>query len=293
MSASSLLLLNGILALMMFGIALSLTPADFKRVALQPKGPLVGLFAQFVLLPLLTWIGISLVPMPAGIALGLLLVACCPGGSFSNLMTYLARGNAAMSVSMTGLASLAAALLTPLNFMFYASLNPHTNALLQSIDVSTADMLLLVLLVLAIPLLLGLWCGRRFPAFAQRSEGLFRVISLLALFGFAGIALAVNWQTFITGASIFLLAVIIHNAVALAIGWFAASAVHLARPEKRAVTLEVGLQNSGLGLGIIFTYFANQTDMAIIAAGWGLWHLISGLSLTLFWQYRDRRRSAA
>ncbi|MBG23585.1 MAG: bile acid:sodium symporter [Idiomarinaceae bacterium] len=292
MSASSLLVLNAVLAMMMFGIALSLKADDFKRVVQQPKGPLVGLLAQFLLLPLITFAAISVVPMPAEIALGLLLVSCCPGGSFSNLMTYLANGNAAMSVSMTGIASLAASLLTPINFMFYASLNPHTDALLKSIDVSTWDMLAIVFFVLAIPLALGLWCARLFPRFAQRSEGFFRIASLLALFGFVAIALVLNWERFVAGASIFLLAVVVHNAVALSIGWGSARALGLPVADRRAITLEVGLQNSGLGLGIIFTYFSSLTEMAIIAAAWGIWHLISGLSLTLFWQSRDRRALA-
>lgn len=293
MSATSLLVLNAVLAMMMFGIALSLKAEDFKRVVQQPKGPLVGLLAQFLLLPLITFAAISLVPMPAEIALGLLLVSCCPGGSFSNLMTYLANGNAAMSVSMTGIASLAASLLTPINFMFYASLNPHTDTLLKSIDVSTWDMLAIVFFVLAIPLALGLWCARIFPTFARQSESFFRIASLLALFGFVAIALILNWERFVAGASIFLVAVVVHNAVALGIGWSSARALALPVGDRRAITLEVGLQNSGLGLGIIFTYFSSLTEMAIIAAAWGIWHLISGLSLTLFWQARDRRISAA
>lgn len=290
MSATSLVILNAVLALMMFGIALSLKAEDFKRVAQKPKGPLVGLVAQFVLLPALTFVAISLIPMPAEIALGLLLVSCCPGGSFSNLMTYLANGNTAMSVSMTGIASLLASVLTPLNFMFYASMNAHTDALLKTIDVSTWDMLAIVVLVLAIPLTIGLICGRRFPTFAAKTEQFFRVISLTALLGFVAIALILNWDQFIAGASIYLLFVVAHNALALTLGWASARTLGLPKADRRAVSLEVGLQNSGLGLGIIFTYFAAQTDMAIIAAAWGIWHLISGLSLTFFWQWLDRRQ---
>ncbi|RUO62225.1 bile acid:sodium symporter family protein [Pseudidiomarina insulisalsae] len=289
MSATALLILNSILAFMMFGIALSLTAADFKRVLTQPKAPLIGLAAQFVLLPFFTFIAITLIPMPAEVALGLLLVSCCPGGSFSNIMTFLGNGNAAMSVSMTGIASLMATLLTPFNFMFYASLNPHTDALLQQISVSATDMLTIVLLVLALPLILGLICAQKFPRFARHSEDFFRLVSLLALIGFVVIALALNWQAFIAGASVFLLAVIVHNTLALGLGWGAARLLGVARPERRAITLEVGLQNSGLGLGIIFTYFSEQMAMAVIAAAWGIWHLISGLGLALYWQWRDRR----
>jgi BASS family bile acid:Na+ symporter len=289
MSALTLFVLNAVLAMMMFGIALSLTTADFKRVISQPKGPAVGLAAQFILLPAMTCGLTWLIPMPSEVALGLILVSCCPGGSFSNLMTYLSNGNTAMSVSMTGVASVLACVLTPFNFMFYADLNSHTQELLQSISVSTTDMLTIILLVLALPLAAGLLCANYFPRFAARSEPFFRVASLIALFSFVTISLTMNWQRFISGASIFVLAVIVHNAMALAVGWGSARALGLKKADRRAITLEVGLQNSGLGLGIIFTFFADQTAMAIIAASWGIWHLISGMGLSLTWQYLDRR----
>ena len=166
MSSTSLFVLNAVLAMMMFGIALSLTPEDFRRIARQPLGPLVGMIAQFVLLPALTCLLTYLVPMPSEIALGLLLVSCCPGGSFSNLMIYLSNGNTAMSVSMTGVASCLACVLTPLNFMFYAALNPRTQSVLNSISVSTADMLAVIAFVFAIPLDLGLTCAGLWPSFA-------------------------------------------------------------------------------------------------------------------------------
>lgn len=291
MSPVTLIALNTILAMMMFGIALSLTPADFRRIIRKPLGPVVGLTAQFMLLPAVTCLLTYLIPMPGEVALGLILVSCCPGGSFSNLMTYLSKGNTALSVSMTGVASLLASLLTPFNFMLYAALNPRTSDLLNSIAVSTTDMLLIVAVVLALPLTLGLMCAHHFPRFAKRSEPLFRFISLITLFGFVAIALFMNWQRFVGGASVFLLAVIAHNGLALAIGWGAARALKLNRADRRAVTLEVGLQNSGLGLGIIFTFFSDLTGMAIIAAAWGIWHLISGMGLSFIWQWTDRMRA--
>ena len=288
MSSTALMVLNLVLAFMMFGIALSLRAEDFKRVISQPTGPLVGLSAQFVLLPALTCLLTWWVPMPSEVALGLLLVSCCPGGSFSNLMTYLANGNTALSVSMTGVASLLACILTPLNFMFYASVNPNTRALLSTISVSTSDMLAVVALVLALPLTLGLWCAAYYPRFARLSQPFFRAVSLFSLFSFVLIALILNWQKFLAGASIYLLAVVAHNLMALMIGWVAAWGLSLSVADRRAITLEVGLQNSGLGLGIIFTFFADYSAMAIIAAAWGIWHLISGTVLTLSWQRIDR-----
>ncbi|WP_218396400.1 bile acid:sodium symporter family protein [Alteromonas lipotrueae] len=291
MSSTSLFALNSVLAMMMFGIALSLTTDDFRRIARQPVGPVVGMTAQFALLPALTCLLTWLLPMPSEIALGLLLVSCCPGGSFSNLMTYLSNGNTAMSVSMTGVASLLACVLTPLNFMFYAALNPRTQHLLNSISVSTTDMLSAIAFVLAFPLALGITCARIWPLFARKSEPFFRFVSLLTLFGFVAIALFMNWDKFIAGASLFLLAVVAHNALALFIGWSAARILHLPPADTRAITLEVGLQNSGLGLGIIFTFFADLEAMAVIAATWGIWHLISGLSLSTFWQLTDRKKA--
>ncbi|QUJ67272.1 bile acid:sodium symporter family protein [Photobacterium sp. GJ3] len=290
MSNTSLLLLNLVLALMMFGIALGLKPADFRTVARHPKGPLTGLAAQFFLMPALTWLLTMVVPLPAEVALGLILVASCPGGSFSNLVTYLANGNTAMSISMTGMASLAAVVMTPLNFMGYASLNPATAVLLKQITVPPQSILLVVILVLALPLALGLLCGYLAPGFARRSEPWFRVTSLITLLGFVAAALLSHWPQFIAGANVYLLTVVAHNALALAIGWLSAWTMKLPMADRRAVTLEVGLQNSGLGLGIIFSFFSDLTGMAIIAAGWGIWHLLSGLGLCFLWQRQDRRQ---
>jgi BASS family bile acid:Na+ symporter len=293
MSSSSLLWLNGVLALMMFGIALNLRLSDFQRVLRYPKGVLTGLVAQIVLLPAFTFAATMLLPIPAEIALGLLLVASCPGGSFSNIVTYLAGGNAALSVSMTAVASLAATVLTPFNFMLYASLNPATAALLQSIAVPAEQLYLVVGLVLALPLALGLMVGRIAPAWAVRMEPWFRHGSLLALFGFVALALASNWAQFVADADWYLLAVVAHNAFALLLGFSAARLMQLNRADQRAITFEVGLQNSGLGLGIIFTFFSGLGEMAIIAAGWGICHLIAGMSLCFFWQARDRKRALA
>jgi len=291
MSQSSLLALNLILAMMMFGIALNLKLADFKQVIKAPKGPLTGLVAQFMLLPFLTWLLTLIVPMPAQVALGLILVSSCPGGSFSNIVTYLAKGNTAMSVSMTGVASLLATVMTPFNFMLYSSLNPSTNTLLTSINVPASDIFMIVGLVLALPLALGLVSAKVWPNLAARCDGIFRAVSLITLFLFVVIALSQNWTSFIAGASVFLLAVIAHNALALGVGFLSAKLMQLNRADTRAITLEVGLQNSGLGLGIIFTFFGDLTGMAIIAAAWGCWHLISGMGLCFYWQYQDTKRN--
>ena len=289
MSLTSLILLNLILAFMMFGIALSLTVEDFRRILKQPKGPLTGIFAQFILLPAASWSMTMLVAMPAEIALGIILVGCCPGGSFSNIMTHLAKGNTALSVSMTGISSLGAAVMTPASFIFYSGLYPATASLLQEIAVPVQNMLLVVVLVLIMPLILGLMTARFNPQFAQRSDQLFRLVSLSVLFAFVAFTLSKHWQVFVNGIGGFFILVILHNALALSVGRLSAAAAGLNKQDSRAVTLEVGIQNSGLGLGIIFTFFDQLSGMAIIAAAWGIWHLISGLTLTAFWNLRDRQ----
>lgn len=289
MSSTSLLILNSVLAFMMFGIALSLKLSDFKRVVNMPRAAFVGLLAQFVLLPLLSFLMTTVFPVPAEVALGIILVGSCPGGSFSNVMTYLAKGNTALSVSMTAVSSSAAAFATPANFLLYTSLNPETAALIEQIAVPPEQVFQFVVFVLIIPLGLGLSVGRFFPQFAQRSEQSFRALSLLMLLGFVAIALASNWPRFVDGITGFTVLVVVHNLLALMLGYAMARVAKLPERETRAVTLEVGIQNSGLALGVIFSFYSSLGGMAIIAAAWGIWHLITGLALSMYWARNTRR----
>jgi BASS family bile acid:Na+ symporter len=262
---ASLILLNVIMACMMFGVSLSLRLEDFKRIALAPIAPLAGLFAQFLLLPLATCLFTWALKIDAELALGMILVASCPGGSFSNIMTWLARGNVAVSVSMTAVSSLAATVLTPLNFAFYGWLNPHTREYLTQITLEPGGILLLVLLVLALPLVLGMVTGRKLPGLVERSEKPLRIISLLERFH-----------------SFFWL-VVAHNLLALSLGYGMGVLLKLPVADRRAVTMEVGIQNSGLGLVILFTFFPEAGGMMLITAFWGVWHLVSGITLSQIW----------
>lgn len=289
----ALLLLNGILAFMMFGVSLTLKPDDFRQILRAPIAPGIGLVAQFVVLPALTaWFTWAFNIDPE-LALGMILVASCPGGSFSNIMTHIGRGNVAVSVSMTAVSSLAAIIMTPFNFMLYGQLNPTTRALIQNIAISPFEILMLTTLVLAIPLILGMVVGQRFPGFALRSDKPFRVLSLLVFFAFIVIAVRNNLAVFMEHMASFALLVIAHNALALSIGTLAGFGARLNTADRRAVTLEVGIQNSGLGLGILFTFFPEYGGMMIIAAFWGVWHLVSGLTLALIWQRRTQQKEAA
>lgn len=283
---ASLILLNGILALMMFGVSLNLKPADFRRVLTIPRAPVAGLFAQFLLLPLATCLFTWALKVDPQLALGMILVASCPGGSFSNIMTWLGKGSVAVSVSMTAVSSLVATVMTPLNFALYGWLNPHTRAYLTEITLEPGNILLLVLLVLAVPLVLGMLTGGRFPRLAIRSEKPLRYLSLLIFLGFVAIAFMNNVDLFLEKFHTFFWLVVGHNLLALALGYGMARAMKLAVPDQRAVTMEVGIQNSGLGLVILFTFFPEAGGMMLITAFWGVWHLVSGLTLSQIWARR-------
>lgn len=281
-----LILLNGAIALMMFGVSLQLRLADFARLLHEPRAPLVGLLAQFLILPALTCLGTWALGVPAELALGMILVASCPGGTFSNVMTWLGRGSVPVSVTMTAFSSVAAVVLTPFNFALYGGLNPATQPLLREIAVPPLELFGLVLLVLGVPIVLGMLAGARFPALAARSDKPMRVISLLIFLVFVALAFKRNAGLLADAMQMVVPLVIAHNAMALSIGALMARAAALPVADRRAVTMEVGIQNSGLGLTLLFTFFPQASGMVLIAACWGIWHLISGLSLAGFWARR-------
>lgn len=285
-TATDLWLINGAIAAMMFGVSLQLRAEDFTRLVRAPRAPVVGLLAQFLLLPALTCLLTWMFAVDAQLALGMILVASCPGGTFSNIMTWIGRGNVAVSVTMTAISSLAAVVMTPLNFGLYGWLNPHTRGLLRDISVQPLELLGLVILVLGVPILLGMWTGKALPRIAARADKPMRIISLLVFLAFVAIAFIKNRDLLWHALALVVPLVIAHNTLALLIGNGAARLARLPRDERRAVTMEVGIQNSGLGLTLLFTFFPNASGMIFIAACWGIWHLVSGLTLALLWSRR-------
>ena len=285
-NSADLVVMNAAIALMMFGVSLQLKGEDFARLLKQPRAPLAGLAAQFLLLPAATCLATWLFSVPAEFALGMILVASCPGGTFSNVMTWMAKGNVAVSVTMTAVSSLAAVVLTPANFALYGWLNPQTRSLLQQIAIDPVNVLLLVALVLALPIFLGMAVGKRFPRQSARSEQPMRWLSLLLFLGFIVIALEKNFALFIEHVGGIFLLVIAHNSLALLVGHGTGKLAQLSAADRRAVTMEVGIQNSGLGLMILFTFFPEAGAMILITAMWGIWHLVSGLTLAHIWARR-------
>ncbi|MBL4812172.1 MAG: bile acid:sodium symporter [Rhodobacteraceae bacterium] len=278
-SAGSLTLLNTILAVVMFSIAIDLKPRDFKLLAKAPKPLIVGLASQFVILPALTFLLVLIAKPQASVALGLILVAACPGGNISNFITHRAGGNAALSVSMTAFATVAAIVLTPFNIAFWGSLYAPSAEILRMTVIDPVSMAITVSLMLILPLVLGVMLNTYRPDLTSKLRMPLQRISMAIFIGFVIIALASNWTLFLGFAGGIAGLVVIHNALGLAGGYAAATLAGLSPFDRRAVTIETGIQNSGLGLVLIFGFFGGLGGMAVVAAFWGIWHAISGLAL--------------
>ena len=233
--------------------------------------------SQFILLPAITFLLVYFLRPHPGLALGMILVAACPGGNVSNFYSLVAGGNVALSVSLTGFATFFAVFLTPLNFEFWGSILPETAEILHSIDISFFEMAKTLVLILIIPLLLGIWFRRKFPPLTIRIEKYVRILSFLILAAFIGFALAGNMDVFSKYIHYVVYLVLLHNALALITGYLTAKITRLNSRDVKTITIETGIQNSGLGLLIIFTFFDGMGPMALITAWWGIWHLISGI----------------
>ena len=279
--------LNLVLALVMFGIALDLKLADFKAALRTPRALAIGLISHHLLFPAFTFGLIQLLRPTPSIALGMLLVSSCPAGHISNFFTHRARGNAALSVSISTLSTLGAIVATPLNVAFWAAQDEPMRALLRSFSLDPLHMLGDVAMLLGVPLAAGLAISQRWPALAKRVHAPMRAISLGVFVAFIVGALALNWGIFLQWGRYVVALVLLHNALALAGGYGVARAAGLPERDRRAVAFETGIQNSGLGLVLVFNFFDGLGGMAIVTAWWGIWHIVAGLTLSSFWMRRD------
>ena len=284
---SSLNMLNVILGLVVFGVSLDIKIDDFKKIANSPKPFLVGAFCQFFLFPALTFLILIVIKPAPSIALGMILIAACPGGNISNFMTQLAKGNAALSISMSAFSTALATVMTPFNIAFWGSRAYGTETILNSVSLNPVEMFYLILVLMLIPLSLGIFIAYRFPGFANRLKKWMKIFSLLFFVAFVIFAIAANFSKMIDYLGVIALLVIFLNAIAYALGYGFASLFKLEEYNRRAVSIEVGIQNSGLGLILIFNFFNGLGGMAMIAAFWGVWHILSGLALSAYWSNRE------
>ncbi len=283
-SQNDLLVLNLALALIMYGVALDLRWEDFRYLAKNPKGFILGALSQFLFLPFLTWVLVLVLQPPPSVALGMFLVAACPGGNVSNFLTHLAKGNTALSVSLTAFSSVLAIFATPLNFALWAGLYGPTSLLLREISLNIMEVFFTVAIILGIPLILGTITRRKLPGFAEKASKILKPLSILIFAAFVVLAFAGNFDLFLQYIGVIFLWVLAHNFTALAAGYLTGKLGRLPLADVKTITIETGIQNSGLGLVLIFTYFEGLGGMAIITAWWGIWHLISGMSLVALWK---------
>jgi BASS family bile acid:Na+ symporter len=294
-SQDSLLALNITIGLIMFGVALGIETDHFKRLFKRPRPVATGFISQFVLLPAVTFlltIALKNVITPT-MALGMILVAACPGGNISNFMSALSKGNAALSVSLTAIATISAIILTPLNFALYGgwfmriyeNVNP---GLLPELDIPPLEVFKTVLLIIGIPLLLGMYVNTKFKKFTAIIAKPLKIFSIVAFLGMVGIAFKSNYDFFLQFVKYVFFLVLAHNIIAFGTGYSFATLMKVSPFDRRAITFETGIQNSALGLALLFNPKIFPPELAIggmtvVVAWWGLWHILSGLTTAGIW----------
>jgi BASS family bile acid:Na+ symporter len=283
----TLFILNCVLGFVMFGVSLELKPADFKEALRTPRALVIGLLGHHLVFPAFTYLLVLLIQPRPSIALGMILVSSCPAGNISNFLTQLAKGNTALSVSISTLSTLAAIVMTPFNIAFWGGLYEPAQPILRQVAVNPLEMFLHVFLLLGLPLAAGLFVSRRWPRLTQRMRKPMKIFSLAFFLIFVLAALAANWQYFLRYVGRVVAVVFVHNASALLTGYGLAFITGLPERDRRAVSIECGIQNSGLGLILIFNFFGGLGGMAVVAAWWGIWHIVAGLSVAAFWSRRQ------
>ena len=285
-------IVNIILAFVMFGVALGIKPQTFKDVFKNPKSVIVGIILQWVGLPAVTFaIAMALSPVITPmIALGMILVALCPGGNISNFISSLSKGNTELSISMTAVTTAFAPLVTPFNFFFWGSMYSQIIAIknhIPTLVIPFFPMLEQILLLLGVPIFLGLLFARYFPNATKKITKPAQVLSILLFIGMVIVSFSQNFQIFLDNIFYVFFIVMLHNACALATGYFGGKLARVPERDRRSFTVEIGIQNSGLGLILLFNpaifppeiWHGHYGGMLFITAWWGIWHIVSGLTV--------------
>ena len=299
-------LLNVVLALVMFGVALGIKPRTFVDIVKNPKSIITGIVCQLLLLPALTLVlimamGNLISPM---IALGMILVASCPGGNISNFITSLSRGNSELSVSLTAFNTAICVFSTPLNFAFWGKMylnfaGNHYIGELPELVIPLGDIFQSIFIIMGIPLVLGILCGQYLPKVANVLKKPLQYLSIVVFIAMVIIIFTGNLDVFMNVIQYIFLVVLLHNLLALGIGYGTSTILKLPYKDRRTVTIETGIQNSGLGLVLLLNpnifpdsgAWANNGGMLVITAWWGVWHIISGLTLAFLWRWRGRKET--
>lgn len=295
--------INIVLAFVMFGVALGIKPKTFVDIVKKPQSIILGIICQLILLPALTflltitfknWIS----PM---IALGMILVASCPGGNISNFITSLSRGNTELSVSLTAFNTAACIFTTPLNFSFWGRMYlnfAEKRMLLPELEIPFWEIFKTIVILLGIPLVLGMLCSQYLPKVAQTLKKPMQYLSVAFFILMVVLTFGNNIDAFMKCIRYIFLIVFVHNLLALGIGFGTGTLFKVPYKDRRTITIETGIQNSGLGLVLLFNtaifdpmIWANNGGMVVITAWWGVWHIVSGLTLAYAWRIRGRKEA--
>lgn len=294
-SASGMHAINIILSFIMFGVALGIKPAEFKTLIKQPKSLIFGLISQVIALPLVTFIVIIALNnyITPTVAMGMILVASCPGGNISNFMSSLSKANTELSVGLTATTTLLATITTPFNFAFWGGLyvrfiSKHAKHMLQPLEIDNGQMFETVFILLGVPLVIGIFFSHYFPKITEKLKKPIQMVSIVFFIAMVVLAFANNFDLFLKYIFYIFIIVLVHNFLALATGFSIGSIFKLPNADRRTLTIETGIQNSGLGLVLLFNPKIFPPELALggmlfITAWWGIWHIISGLSLSLYW----------
>jgi len=281
--------INIILSFVMFGVALGIKPSIFIEVFKKPKSVFVGVLCQLILLPMLTCILAILMndwisPM---MGLGMILVAACPGGNISNFISSLSKANIELSVSLTAISTSLAVILTPANFWFWGTVYlkfANVAADVPTLVIPLWEVFKTIFILLGIPLVLGMLCSHYLPKVANALKKPLQILSIVFFLGIVILSFSNNFDAFMQCIRSIFVIVLIHNLLALSIGFSTASAFKLPWKDRKTLTIETGIQNSGLGLVLLFNpaifgHFPPHGGMLVITAWWGIWHIISGLTV--------------
>lgn len=302
LNAGGMNTINIVLAFVMYGVALGIKPRIFVDVFKQPKSVIVGACCQLLLLPAFTFalavaFGKAISPM---MALGMILVASCPGGNISNFMSSLSKGNVELSVSLTAISTALAIFTTPANFFIWGNLYLHCADIageVPTLSIPLWDVFKTIFILLGIPLTLGILTSQFLPKLANFLKKPLQWLSIVFFLAMVVLSFWSNRVAFLQCIKYIFLVVLVHNLLALTIGFCTASAFKLPFKDRRTLTIETGIQNSGLGLALllgtsIFANFPPHGGLLVITAWWGVWHIISGLSIATIFNVTRKKETA-
>lgn len=258
---------NILLGIVMFGMGMTLSLSDFKVVFTKPKAVIAGILAQFIIMPGLAFVLVTIFQLPPELAVGVILVGCCPGGTSSNVMTYLAKGDVALSVGMTACTTIMAPIVTPLLVLLLAG---------QTVDVAVLDMFISIVQVVLLPIALGFVINKLFEKVAQKFAKILPLISVIAISLIIMAVVAANAKSLMSVGLLIIAVVMLHNVCGYALGYLAGRLLGLSKAQRRTLSIEVGMQNSGLATSLATVHFATMPLAAVPGAVFSVWHNISG-----------------